>query len=216
MRTEQLARLSSLELQAGDGFGEAAWMLAHELWRQLPDGVRIDLPSAHVFCRILGLLRTGATLKTGKLLRLELSAEEIGTLIHYSKTTVEAALRWLGSGPIEYAGQQVSRGIGLINRGRRTAWGYLEGKLRRIYRTSRVVLTSVGRLALGLGGSEEDRAEKRRERAQRRARVTAAPGSAGAATGQGAQAPPERPPPEESADQHALGREWIKFIQGTL
>ena len=135
-RVEQLARLRELELQAGDEFGLRAWELAHEAWRQLPDTARIDLPSPRVFGRVLGLLRTGATLKTGKLLRLELSAEEIAELLGYSKSTVEAALRWLDSGPIEHQGAQLARGLGLIHRGRRTAWAYLDGQLRRVYRTS--------------------------------------------------------------------------------
>ena len=35
-RVEQLVRLRKLELQAGDDYGQAAWDLAHEQWRQLP------------------------------------------------------------------------------------------------------------------------------------------------------------------------------------
>ena len=65
VRTEQLARLNALELQPGDEHGDRAWELAHEQWRDLPDHARIDLPSARVFGRVLGLFRTGATIKTG-------------------------------------------------------------------------------------------------------------------------------------------------------
>jgi hypothetical protein len=166
-RVEQLARLRELELQAGDDFAQRVWDLAHEQWRQLPDAARIDLPSPRVFGRVLGLFRTGATLKTGKLLRLELSAEEIAELLGYSKTTIEATLRWLDSGPIEYQGAQLARGLGIIHRGRRTAWAFLEGQLRRVYRTSRLVLTLVGRALLGLLPTDD---EHRRE--QRRARAT--------------------------------------------
>jgi len=169
-RVEQLARLRALELQPGDDFGQRAWDLAYEAWRQLPETARIDLPSPRVFGRVLGLLRTGATLKTGKLLRLEISAEEIAELLGYSKSTVEAALRWLDSGPIEHQGAQLSRGLGLIHRGRRTAWAYLEGQLRRVYRTSQLVLTMVGRALLGLLPSDaEHRREQRRARYARQA-----------------------------------------------
>ena len=63
-RTEQLVRLRSLELQPGDEYGERAWQLAFEQWRQLPEEARVDLPSPRVFGRVLGIFRTGATLKT--------------------------------------------------------------------------------------------------------------------------------------------------------
>ena len=218
VRTEQLARLRALELQPGDDFGERAWQLAYEQWRQLPDEARIDLPSSRVFGRVLGLLRTGATLKTGKLLRLELAAQELAELVGYSKSTVEAALRWLGSEPIEYAGQQLARGIGLVHRGRRTAWAYLKGRLQRIYRTSRLVLTLFGRVTLGLDSPDEDRAAKRRERAARRKTPTTAPAprqQAEPERGQGAQAPPPTAPPDEPRDGD-LGKQWIKRILEAL
>ena len=95
-RVEQLARLKSLEIQHGD-YGQKAWDLAHREWRQLPEGSRIDLPSPRVFSAVLGLFRTGATLKNGKLIQLELSVAEIAEVVGYTKTTAEAALRWLGS-----------------------------------------------------------------------------------------------------------------------
>ena len=132
-----------------------------------------DGPSPRVFGRVLGLFRTGATLKTGKLLRLEISVAEIADLLGYSKTTVEAVLRWLGSGPIEYQGDQLSRGLGIIHRGRRTAFAYLDGVFRRVYRTSRLVLTMIGRMLLGLGPRDEERAkEKRQARARQQAEVS--------------------------------------------
>ena len=93
VRIEQMARLGSLELQPGDEYGERAWQLALEHWRQLPDTARIDLPSSRVFGRILGLYRTGATLRNSKLLRLEISAQEIANLIGYSKATVDMTFR---------------------------------------------------------------------------------------------------------------------------
>jgi len=170
VRTEQMARLQALELQPGDKYGQAAWEMAYEQWRNLPEGARIDLPSPRVFGRVLGLFRTGATLKTGKLLRLETSAQDIADLLGYSKSTVEAALRWLGCGPIEHHGVQVSRGLGLIHRGRRTALAYLCGALRRVYRTSRLVLTALGRILLGLAqkaARERQKAPSRTNRAPR-------------------------------------------------
>ena len=167
VRTEQLARLHALELQPGDDYGMQAWNLAYEQWRNLPEDTRIDLPSPHVFGRILGLFRTGATIKSGKLLRLEISAEDIGELIGYSKTTVEAALRWLSVGPIEHQGVQLARGLGLIHRGRRTALGYLDGVLRKLYRTSRTVLTLLGRMLLGLGERDQERKREQREAKER-------------------------------------------------
>ena len=168
VRGEQLARLKGLELQAGDDYGDRAWELADEAQRNLPEWARVDLPSPHVLGRVLGLFRTGACLKTGKLLRLELSAKDIADLLGYSKSTVEAALRILGVGPIIHHGEQIGRGLGLIHRGRRTAWGYLFGHMRRVYRTSRMVLTILGRMLLGLGDLDEHRAEKRRQAQERR------------------------------------------------
>ena len=222
-RVEQLARLRSLELQPGDDFGQQAWELAHEQWRNLPDHARIDLPSPHVFGRVLGLFRTGATLKTGKLLQLELSAEEIAELLGYSKTTIEAALRWLDAGPIDYLGDQLARGLGVLHRGRRTAWAFLEGKMQRVYRTSKTVLTGIGRLLLGLHDRYDERqAEKRAARARLYASTKAAPpatatepptehhhieglGSDGG--GQGAE--PFAAPPD-------IGREWLRKIQSSF
>src|SRR5208283_2845885 len=122
---------------------------------------------------------------SGKLLRLEISAEDIGELIGYSKTTVEAALRWLGSGPIENKGVQLARGLGLIHRGRRTALGYLDGILRKLYRTSRTVLTLLGRMLLGLGERDEERRREQREakeRAKQNAKTAAPVAAVPAAT----------------------------------
>ncbi len=166
-RVEQLARLKALELQPGDEYGLQAWQQAQEIHRNLPKRVRIDLPSPRVFGRVLGFFRTGATLKTGKLLRLEISVQEMAHLLGYSKATVEACLRWLGSEPIEYQGEIIARGLGIIHRGRRTAWAFLDGVRRRVYRTSRLVLTLIGRLLLGLGEREQERKKERREQRRR-------------------------------------------------
>ena len=57
---------------------------------------------------------------------------------------------------------QLARGLGLIHRGRRTAWAYLAGKLQRVYRTSRMVLTLMGRMLLGLGARKKEYDEERR------------------------------------------------------
>jgi len=122
-----------------------------------------------VFGRVLGLFRTGATLKSGKLLRLEISAQEMADLLGYAKSTIESALRWLGSGPIDNKGAQLARGLGIIHRGRRTAFGFLDGVFRRVYRTSRLVLTLAGRVLLGLVDRvKERRNEERRKFFQRK------------------------------------------------
>ena len=227
VRVEQMARLRSLELQPGDEYGQRAWELAHQQWRNLPDNTRIDLPSPRVFGRILGMFRTGATLKTGKLLRLEISAQELAELVGYSKATVEAALRWLGSGPIDYQGAQLARGLGLIHRSRRTAWGYLEGMFRRVYRTSRSVLTHFGRLLLGLGPRDEERKREQRKqaRAGRKAQPTPSVEQASEpprrreqehVEGQGTDDPPE---PNKSTDAPAnedVGKQWLKKISTAL
>jgi len=161
-RTEQLARLKSLELQAGDGYGQQAWEQARLLWQNLPQGVRIDLPSPRAFGRVLGLFRTCATLKQNKISALELSADEIATLVGYSKSTVEAVLRWLGSEAIECEGAQVSRGLGVLDRIRRTGPALVDGVVRFVYRTTRIVITLVGRALLGLAiGAVEPRSPVR-------------------------------------------------------
>ena len=165
VRDEQFARLDSLDLQASIKYGKRAWDEAMLQWRQLPAGVRVDLPGPHVFAAVLGVFRTGATIKDNKLLALELSAAELAELIDYGKSTVEAALRWLGCEAIEVGGVKVARGLGIIHRCRRTGIGLLRGVRKFIYRTSRIVLTEVGRLLLGLGLRPE---ERKLERAQAR------------------------------------------------
>jgi len=223
VRVEQLARLQALELQAGDEFGQRAWDLAHEQWRNLPDHARVDLPSPRAFGRVLGLFRTGACLKTGKLLRLEISAQEIADLLGYSKSTVEAVLRWVGAEAIEYQGDQLSRGLSIIHRGRRTAWAFLEGKMRRVYRTSRLVLTNLGRLMLGLPSPDDHhRQQKRQAYAHRKAAITRPAPSAeptrraeldhvqGIGSGGGGHSPVvEGTTPD-------VGREWLRKIQSSL
>ena len=223
IRVEQLARLKALELQPGDDFGQRAWDLAFEQWANLPEHARIDLPSPHVFGRVLGLFRTGATLKTGKLLQLELSAEEIAELLGYSKTTIEAAMRWLDSGPIDYLGDQLARGLGVIHRGRRTAWAFLQGKMQRVYRTSKTVLTGIGRLLLGLHDRYDERkAEKRAARWRRHTGISTTPPATVAeppverrhiqglgSDGGGEGATPFAAPPD-------VGREWLRKIQSSF
>jgi hypothetical protein len=127
-----------------------AWEQAHRQWGQLPNGVRIDLPSWRVFARVLGVYRTAATLRLRPETELELSAKEIARLAGYGKSVVEAALRWLGSEPICYVGLQVARGLGYICRERRKAKAYLQGALRTVYRTSVTALSMIGRGLVGL------------------------------------------------------------------
>jgi len=221
IRVEQMARLRKLQLQPGDEFGQHVWEMAHELWGQLPEHARIDLPSSRVFARILGLMRTCGTLKTGKLKRLEISAKEMAELVGYSKATVEAALRWLGSGPIEYQGAQLSRGLGILHRGRRTAWAILDGSMRRIYRTSRIVLTTVGQFLVGLATDDAQTKQQRRAAAQakRKASVPLAaseppppPREQEFIEGQSTDAPPA----SEVKPSGDVGKFWLKKIQHDL
>ena len=218
VRVEQLARLKALELQVGNDYGQRAWEMAQEAWRQLPEEARIDLPSPHVFSRVLGLFRTGATLKTGKLLQLEISAEEIADLLGYSKSTIEAAMRWLDSGPIDYMGDQLARGLGLIHRGRRTAWAFLEGKMQRVYRTSKTVLTGLGRLVLGLGDRYDERLDEKRQARAHAKRP--APSQQPAAQSAAASTPASTsdPPPISSgeAPPEDVGRHWIRKVIDSL
>ncbi len=103
-------------------------------------------------------------MKKRKILALELSVQEIAKLLKYSKSTVEAALRWLGSGPIDHHDQQVARGLGLIHRARRTGLAFLEGELRRVYRTSKLGLSVFGRLLLGLIDRDDERKQEKAEK----------------------------------------------------
>lgn len=150
-RTQQRARFLGLpEIAPHDKGGRLAWEEARCIYRQLPQGCDIMLPSARVFARVLGLMRSGHKLKNNPIKKIELSTQEIAECIGYSKSIVCAALRWLGCGPIRYRGEIVGRGIGWLHRGRRVGAGYLFGKLRRLYRTSVMVLTLVGSGMLGL------------------------------------------------------------------
>ncbi len=167
---EQLARLKALQIQADLKLGGRAWSEASLLWNNMPDDARagIVLPGPDMFASVLGVFRTCATLKKRKMLALELSAQDIADVVHKSKSTVEAVLRWLGSGPIEYKGEQVSRGLGIIDRARRTGLAFLDGILRRVYRTSKIVLTFIGRLLLGLPSVEQERKRAQAASAQPR------------------------------------------------
>ncbi len=169
-RVEQLARLKALQIQTDPKLGGRAWSEASLLWNNMPEDARagIVLPGPDMFAWVLGVFRTCATLKKRKMLVLELSAQDIADVIKKSKSTVEAVLRWLACGPIEYKGAQVGRGLGIIHRGRRTAWAFLEGVLRRVYRTSKIVLTFVGRLLLGLTSLEDERKLEQEASAQPR------------------------------------------------
>lgn len=204
-RTEQLARLKALQLQHCENHGATVREQALLLWRQLPDTARVDLPSEHVFAALLGLFRTCAMLKDSPIGRLELSAEEIAELVTYSKSTVEAALRWLSCETIDYRGIQVARGLGIIHRGRRTGAAMVDGALKWVYRTSRIVITFLGRTLLGLPTEDEPtpkrvprryaewQARKKRElEANLRLR------------------PPDKPPDYE------VGRQQLKAILDTL
>lgn len=167
-RSEQFNRFKdpAMELQAGDVAGASVWERAHTLWQALPEGSRIDLPSPRVFGRILGVFRSGALVKDRPIRMLELSGEEIGELIGYHQKTVYAALRWLDTAPLKYNGEVVlAQGLGILHRSRRVGWGYLRGVRRRLYRTSRLVLTYFGQTLLGL--DEDSREERKRKKRQK-------------------------------------------------
>lgn len=85
LRVEQLARFKGLRLQSCDDAGKAACAAANAVHQQLPNGVRIDLPSWRVFSRVLGLYRSGASLNSRPMTVLELSAAEIAGLVGYSR-----------------------------------------------------------------------------------------------------------------------------------
>jgi len=213
-RAEQLARLGGLQLQADQDLGEKAWKLAHSDWLNLPEKTRVDLPSSHVFASILGLLRTGATLKKNKILLFEISAKEIAKILKYSKSTIEAALRWLGSGPIEYRGAQIAQGIGFIHRARRTGAAFLKGKLQRIYRTSKLSLTTFGRAALGLiSRDDEKKREKRAARQEERKQLKKKTASKVTSIHQ---LEIKHAAAKEDASTTEVGKSWLKNILNSL
>lgn len=144
-RLEQIARISGLHLQVCDREGREIWEEANRLHAQLPEGIRIDLPSPRVLARVLGFYRSVAMLKYRPMLDLQLSVEDIARVVGYSKSVVEAALRWLGSDPIIHRGQLVSRGLGYITRVRRKAKAIVQGVLKSVYRTSETALSRIGR-----------------------------------------------------------------------
>ena len=149
-RLEQIARIGGLHLQVCDREGQAVWEEANRLHAQLPEGIRIDLPSPRVLARVLGFYRSVAMLKYRPMLDLQLSVEDIAKLVGYSKSVVEAALRWLGSDPIIHRGQLVARGLGYITRVRRKAKAIVQGVLKSVYRTSETALSLIGRGILGV------------------------------------------------------------------
>ena len=125
--------------------------------------VRVDIPSADTFSLILGVYRAAACSHSKKLRALELSADDIAKLIGRSSSVVKAALRWLGCGAIKYKGRHVADGFGFIHRARRTALAKLDGVLSRVYRTSRSVVTNLGRALLKLPIGEALDAARRKQ-----------------------------------------------------
>ena len=144
---------------------------------------------------------------------LELSVQEIAKLLKYSKSTIEAALRWLGSGPIEHLGRQVARGIGLIHRARRTGLAFLEGELQRVYRTSKLGLTVFGRLLLGLVDRDGERKQEKAEQRDTNKKPKEPKASISQPTQQSEQKPAAV---EEAAAPTEVGKSWIKRILGSL
>ena len=183
VRMRQLARLKKLRTLQFDecrSAGRLAWAEAKRIQANLPltwqdekgepHPVRVDIPSPDVFALVLGVFRAGATLKSGKsegkILRLELSAGDIARLIRRSKSTVEAALRFLDCSRIVYKGADYGRALGILHRCRRYGPAFLDGERRFVHRTSSIVLTLVGRLHLRLPyRADERRVEQRQAKA---------------------------------------------------
>ena len=150
-RLEQIARIRALHLQSCDREGLKAWEEASRIHANLPRGVRIDLPSPRVFARVLGFYRTAASLKHRPMLEFEMSVKDIAEAVGYSKSAVEAALRWLSGEPIVYQRMQVARGLGYVSRARRKAKAFVQGVYQNVYRTTQTALTLIGRAFVGLG-----------------------------------------------------------------
>lgn len=184
IRLRQRARLKKLRTRQFDecrSAGRVVWAEAKRIQTELPlecendDGslrrLRVDLPSPDVFALILGVFRSGATLKAGKgdgkILELELSAGDIAELIGRSKATVEAALRFLSCARIQYRGVAYGRALGIVHRRLRYGRAYLAGRLRWVHRTSSIVLTIAGRLLLGLPQRREERLRERYQNARK-------------------------------------------------
>lgn len=143
-RKSQYLRLSRLRLQDCDKAAIDVYRRAKQQIDRLEPGVRIDLPSTRVLSSILAVFRCGAAIKNDAMLHLELSARELALRTKYSKSTIEAALRWLRPDPIRVKGKIVAHGLGIIQCQVRKGIALVGDHLMGVYRTSIRSLTVAG------------------------------------------------------------------------
>ena len=116
-RRAQMRRFEGgIEPQYCDDIAHALWQQIKEQVAKLEPGVRLDVPLPRLLSRLLGVYRAAATLKMDPMKLLELSVAEIARIAGYSKSQVEAAMRWLGTSVIYYKGKPVAKGLGIIER----------------------------------------------------------------------------------------------------
>jgi hypothetical protein len=231
-RHTQVKRFEALQVQTCDAAGQSVWDLIQEQLRSVPPEVRIDVPSPRVFSRVLGVYRTAVMLKKDPMRVLELSAEEIARLAGYSKSQVEAALRWLGDQPITYLGKQIALGLGFIKRTTRKGKLMICNTVRGVFRTSLTQLSAIGRSLIGLLKPESTATKGppretpwQRAKRERKARVAAgtggqaAKGNAPVAKNQtastansGAEAPSE-PAPDDPSTWSPARREYEEIAR---
>jgi len=159
-RFEQIRRIEALQRQACDAEALEVWKKCNEIKKTFPKGVRVDLPSVHVFSALLGVIRTTVKIKKDPMLKLELSAQDFADKIHYDKSTVESALRWLGEDAITYRGEAVAQGLGIIERSRRKGCAFVKGVEKLVYRTTITTLTAMGRVLLRLALIVEEKVKQ--------------------------------------------------------
>ncbi len=197
-----------------------------DLETRFREPVRIEVPSERLLARVLGLLRSLVTMKNGYY-RMELSAEEIGELLHASASTVKAALRVLGCNRLRYKGVDADVApAGILHRARRTCDGVKDGVRQRLYRTSAIALTHTGRSMLRLPMGEDYEAEKKSRRASRNRSAprrpiptqlrTVAPYERSGAAQQRQSSMHGDAPPSGSESLHALSPTHREFLKQAL
>lgn len=174
-RKRQRNRLRHLQKQDCDAYGKEVARLIEHVLAEIPVGIRkaIDVPSWHVFAAILALIRCAATLKKGDgpIPVLELSAAEIAAKAGYSRSTIQAALRWLCGDPIHVWGVWVADGIGVLLRRKRYAVALVNGQPKMASRTSTIEVSVTGKLLLGL--LQTDKPPKQQPRSPQRRKTKA-------------------------------------------
>lgn len=210
VRTVQLGRLRRLELQVSRREGLVAWHRAQEQRKQLPEGVRVDLPSPRVLGAVLGLWRSGSCLKRGRLETIELALTELAELVGVSKSVICDALRWLGCDDWEAAPGVWVRALGYLQIVRRAGPArVIEGgveRVREIFRTSKRFLTELGQALLGL--TPLQRVARYAQRHERRVRRE----DQRAAVRRELERPPPEPPEIATDDERARGAAMARWV----